>query len=277
MSAVLPIEALLVLGFVLGMILGSFLNVLSLRFHTGKSINGHSHCLSCQTRLRWFELVPFFSYVSLRGRCRHCRAAIPRRYFLMEVGTGLAVALTLWFTPVSVWWPLTIAIVLLLILIVVYDIDHMIIPNELVIILGLLSLAYLGQLWLMGLLTPLALLYHLLGGVLSAAFFYGLWWYSDGRWLGLGDAKLALPLGALVGLELIFSMIALAFWVGTLVSLTFLGYFTWRRRGQPHLRFLATPYTIKSEVPFAPFLIAGFALTFFGRIDVLTWFSYVWY
>ena len=72
-----------------GLIIGSFLNVYIYRFHTGKSLNGHSHCLSCGTGLKASDLVPLVSYLLLRGRCRTCGCYIPVRYFIVEFCTAV--------------------------------------------------------------------------------------------------------------------------------------------------------------------------------------------
>ena len=118
--------------------------------------------------------------------------------------------------------------------------------------------------------------WQLLAGALSYGFFASLWYFSKGRWIGYGDAKLALPLGYLVGLLGAFSMIVLSFWIGTAISLGLIGASKLRhKRGQSALRFLATPLTIKSEVPFAPFLIIAFLLIYLFGIDVLELISYV--
>ena len=87
----LPFSVLTLYAFVFGVIIGSFLNVYIYRFHTGKSLSGHSHCLSCGTPLKPYELIPLLSYVFLRGRCRTCGCKIPARYFLVELTAGLLV------------------------------------------------------------------------------------------------------------------------------------------------------------------------------------------
>jgi len=85
----LPTSFLLIIAFGFGIIIGSFLNVYLYRFHTGKSLSGSSHCLSCATPLKFYELVPLFSYLFLRGRCRTCSSLVPSRYFLVELLTGI--------------------------------------------------------------------------------------------------------------------------------------------------------------------------------------------
>jgi prepilin signal peptidase PulO-like enzyme (type II secretory pathway) len=102
----------------------------------------------------------------------------------------------------------------------------------------------------------------------AAFFFWGLWYVSKGRWIGFGDAKLALPLGMLVGIGDVFSMVVFSFWIGAGVSLVLLGIQKLLKRGKTSLRFLSTPITMKSEVPFAPFLILGFIAVHFLHADI---------
>jgi leader peptidase (prepilin peptidase) / N-methyltransferase len=258
----------------LGVIIGSFLNVFIYRFHTGRSLSGSSHCLSCQASLRWFELFPVLSYLALRARCRHCQATITPRYLIVEVLTGLLFFLVVNFIPVWWLWPLAWTLVSLLVVILVYDINHMVIPDSLVIAATVLAVIHLSYDWyLVGSITNI--LYSVLAGAIAYGFFAALWKYSAGRWLGYGDAKLALPLGLMVGWPGVFSMLVLSFWVGTIISLSMLGYQQYRRRrGQQRLRFLTQPLTMKSEVPFAPFLIVGFLLVYICGVDVLSLIAY---
>jgi prepilin signal peptidase PulO-like enzyme (type II secretory pathway) len=253
-----------IFAFLFGAIVGSFLNVVIYRLHTGKSINGRSHCLSCGTELQWFELVPILSYLFLRARCRHCSAHIPVRYAAVEVATGLTFLL-LWNlfggSPLLLLFYAIFASVLIIIF--VYDIRHTIIPDELVILLSVLALIYV--LFGHGLQTFVP---ALMGGMFCSLFFGGLWYFSKGRWMGLGDAKLAFPLGFMVGFPAAYSMLVLSFVVGALVSLILLALQRLLKTGKTVLRYSGIPLTIKSEVPFAPFLIVGFVLTQLFHADI---------
>ncbi len=259
--------------FILGAVFGSFFNVVIYRFNTGKSLGGRSHCLSCGKTLAWYELLPVVSYILQRGKCRHCSAHITARYALVELLTGalfLLVAKIFLLDPVLL--VLNLIVVSLLVIIVVYDLRHMIIPDSLVLFLCIPALAMV--LW-----DPLAFslalppLGALLGALIPAALFAGLWLVSRGTWIGLGDAKLAVPLGLMLGAWGSISMFILSFWIGAVIAvgllligraLKSLGR---RRGGQLFLRFLRRPLTIKSEVPFAPFLVAAFLLVHFAHID----------
>ena len=100
-----------------------------------------------------------------------------------------------------------------------------------------------------------------------------MWLVSKGRWIGFGDVKLAVPLGILVGSSLVFSMVVFSFWIGAAISLLLVG-LAKLQRGKLRLRFGLRGLTIKSAVPFAPFLIAGSLFTLFTHINVLDLFSF---
>ncbi len=256
--------------FTLGAVIGSFLNVVIYRMHTGRSLNGRSHCMSCGKVLSWHELFPVFSYLYLRGACKGCSAYIPPRYLMVEILTGLLFALV-WhlyaFDPVLL--VLNLLLVSVCVVMLVYDIRHMIIPNELSILVGIIATMFLG--YFVGTGGEVALvLGHVVASLSAAFFFWALWFVSKGRWIGFGDVKLALPFGFLVGLEGVFSMVVFSFWIGAIVSITLLGLERLTKRGKIRLHFLASPLTIKSEVPFAPFFIAGFLLVHLLHADIFT-------
>ena len=260
--------------FCLGAIIGSFLNVFIYRFHTGKSLGGSSHCLSCAKQLRWFELFPLFSYVVLRGRCRGCKSFVPVRYFVVEFVTAslFVVALHLAQSIEMLFWLFGIFIILLLI--TVYDYYHYIIPDELTLSLLALMSIWLGWQYWLGVMSLYSLGVLLAASMAGAGFFFFLWFISKGEWLGFGDVKLAIPLGLWVGATSVFSFIVLSFWIGAVISLMILG---WQKyeRGKRRLHLSAETLTMKSAVPFAPFMIAGATLVYVTQFDVLSLFSFV--
>lgn len=273
-SFLIPVWMLYTAAAGFGVIIGSFLNVYIYRFHTGKSLAGHSHCLSCANRLRWFELFPLFSFLALRGRCRNCGCKIPSRYFLVELLTSilfvLALTLSLDVISIGLFW----LIFSILVVITVYDLYHFIIPDELTITLTTAVFAVIGYGYYLNPSTVDTLALELvapLGGVL---FLYVLWFVSKGTWLGFGDVKLAYPLGLLVGPVKVFSFIVLSFWVGAAISL---GIIAWAklRGGKESLHLSGSTITMKSAVPFAPFLILSALIILFTRFDVLQLFSFI--
>lgn len=250
--------------FILGLIIGSFLNVVILRYNTGHTLSGRSKCFSCNKTLRWYELVPLFSYLVQKGKCRGCLSRISSQYFAVELLTGILFSLLAYqyfYHPGEVlfYW----LVVSVLVVITVYDLKHKIIPDSLVYLfivatlfrpfftvdnLALFSLAensYLMQIW------P-----YLTSGVLIFLFFWALWYFSDGRWMGFGDAKLGLGIGLLLGLRGGINAVVLAFWIGAITGLLLIILSRW-----PAVSSYKKYITIKSELPFAPFLFIGLLLT----------------
>ncbi len=218
----------------------------------------------------WYELFPIFSYLAQGAKCRHCTAYIPSRYLFVELLTGVSyVILWYYFRADLVLFALNTVLASTLIVLAIYDVRHTVIPDELTIVIGALAVLFLGyeyyvqrDLWVV--------LYDILGGLGASGFFSLLWYVSKGRWLGFGDAKLALPLGVIAGVFGVFSMVVLSFWVGAAISLTILGIQHLLKKGKTSLLFTGSPLTIKSEVPFAPFLIAGFLLVHLLHADIFT-------
>jgi prepilin signal peptidase PulO-like enzyme (type II secretory pathway) len=267
----IPIILIPYLAFLYGVIIGSFLNVYIFRFHTGKSLSGKSHCLSCAHPLRPYDLIPVVSFFMLRGRCRDCGCRITPRYFLVELVTGLLfVAVTTVtmdvITLLLLWW-----FVSLLVIIAVYDFNHFVIPDFLTAILTGVAVLVLAYELLAGG-SVMTTLYTILAASGAAGFYYLLWAISKGQWLGFGDVKLAFPLGLIVAPTEVFSVVVLSFWVGAAVSLILLGIGK-LGRGKLALRFFRLNLTIKSVVPFAPFMIAGCLIVLFTNFNVLTLFS----
>ena len=256
------------IGFLFGVIIGSFLNVVILRTHTKRSLGGHSHCMTCGKRLGALQLVPVLSYLALLGRCHFCGARISSRYILIELLSGILFAyiFTLELSPLLM--VVHLVFLSLLLVVFVYDIEHLIIPDEYVLALVPLALV-LGAAELPALsLAGIEQLF--IGAVLSFVFLGGLWKLSGGKWIGLGDAKLSVPLALAVGMMHTCALIVFAFWIGAVLSVSVLGLASLLARGQKRLRFFRTPLTMKAEVPFAPFLIGSFLIVYYGHADVFT-------
>jgi len=261
----------LIFAFVLGSIVGSFLNVVALRFRTGLSpFSGRSKCFVCGKTLHFYELIPVLSFLFLFGRCSKCRSKISWRYPLIEIITGFLFVGILLKTEMFLaigFWQFVLAFLYLsavwgiLTVIVLYDIKHKIIPDILVFAFCALSLLQ----GFMGGMTDF--LYTLLAGVLICMPFYFLWLISSGKWIGLGDSKLAFGIGCFLGISGGLSAVALAFWIGAVFGLLFIfvSKYLPRKYG---LSLFTKHLTIKSEIPFAPFLILGTALVFFFGVQV---------
>src|SRR3990167_10603774 len=219
--------ALFVIIFIFGTIVGSFLNVVILRYNTGVSFfSGRSFCPSCGKKLSWYELVPIVSFLALRGKCAGCGSKISWQYPLVEIATGILFLLTIFNFQFSIFNIETAIITLyywivwsILIVISVYDLRHKIIPDLLVFLFAGLSLVFLLlSTWKTGF-----QMWDFLAGPLFALPFPALWSVSQGKWMGVGDAKLALGIGWFLGLIKGSSAIILGFWMGAIVGLTPIG------------------------------------------------------
>ena len=260
---------------VFGLIVGSFLNVVILRFGT-HSLRGRSVCMSCRRRLEWFELVPILSWIALRGKCRSCRTAISAQYPFVELSTALLFAFLAGAfeaglrqgQPLAiVLFPASLAIASLLIAIGVYDLWHTIIPDPWVYAFA--ALALLAQ--ILALPSNTGLLLALAAGPIAASPTFVLWFLTRGRGMGFGDVKLSLGIGWLLGpFAGIFAVFG-AFVIGGFVSIPLLVLSSkwWNRMVagfiQPHSsvwgQLLSSKsgagYTMKSEVAFGPFLVVA--------------------
>lgn len=240
------------LVFLIGLVVGSFLNVVILRMNELHTIVfTRSHCLSCKKEIPWYDLIPFLSFVTLRGRCRNCDEPISWQYPLVEFGTAL-IFLVLFvkfgFTLVACYM---ILVTCFLIVIFVYDLKNMIIPDEMLFPAIVLAIIY----------TLFQNAYQMtlaFEGVLVAAGFLGiLYLLGRGKWMGLGDVKLAVLLGLLTPYPVIIVSLFLAFILGSIVGLIMIAY---------------KKKSFNSEVPFGPFLIIGLYITIFFGDKILNWY-----
>jgi prepilin signal peptidase PulO-like enzyme (type II secretory pathway) len=193
---------------------------------------------------------------------------------LVEALTGVLFMLSAYTAHTRVELLLLLLAVSVMVVIMVYDIRHFIIPDALTITLTAIAFAGLGidawqhkNLEHFGMAVGAAL-----AGVLM---FYFLWAISKGRWIGFGDVKLMFPLGLLVGPSFVFSLIVYAFWIGAVISLLLIGVGK-LKRGKLRLHLPMHNLTIKSVVPFAPFLIVSCLLILFTHVDVLSLFTFVY-
>lgn len=262
---------LIIFFLIFGIIIGSFLNVVILRMNTGKGINGRSGCLSCNKKLHWHELIPVISFFALKRRCSGCKSKVSWQYPLVEISTGI-IFLGVFLKQFSVFEYAPILAVVglifyliiwsILVVIFVYDLKHTIIPNKLVytfaifaFVFNLIQIPY--DLWFK---MPYVL--DILSGFIFFIPFFCIWYFSNGRAMGLGDGKLVLGIGFLLGFVSGISAIVIAFWIGAIVSVVLMLV--------SRLNISKHNITIKSEIPFAPFLILGTLILFFAKIDLLS-------
>lgn len=250
--------------FFLGAALGSFSLVLAWRLHEKKDwIRGRSRCDSCKRQLSAVDLIPIVSFLVLRGRCRYCKKPIPRSVFLAELLLGSVTAGSWLVWPFAVDTPAAIGLFAVWIVVCTlmsalfwYDLRWFILPSKLVYSLLAAALVF-------SLLRPLiadhgvtdAVVMPLAAAFLLSGLFFVLHTVSDGKWIGFGDVRLAIPLGLLIGSPLL-AWLALfaASTFGLVIALPGL------LRGQRKLG---------SKMPFGPLLIiATTTVVLYGDVAV---------
>ncbi len=271
--------------FILGTIIGSFLNVVIYRYNSGASpFKGRSQCFSCGKTLHWYELIPVFSFLLQRGRCRKCRVRLSWQYPIVEVLCGIIFAAVYLLGKPIIESAYLVTIFSTLLVIAVYDLRHQIIPDGLVAFFAVLALGWF--IWTTGFVRALNFpyLWTIIAGPMLFFPFWALWFVSGGRWLGLGDGKLTLGIGWFLGATLGGSAVLLAFWIGAAYALTIIAIqriamivsaytsqkhapwfcnqnFTWSKvNAHSHL-------SMKSEIPFGPFLILGIFIVYFTGVN----------
>ncbi len=246
--------------FLLGLLVGSFLNVVALRMGAGTDfVHGRSQCPRCQALIAWYDNIPLFSFLWLKGKCRSCHTAISWRYPAVELVSGLMYAATFAFlyhpgvvnaVPHTVW---LLGLFSFFLVIALCDMESMEIP---LILLQMSALWTLGALvfldWNAGM--PLwgswdaHLFPGLIGALVAWSFFASLTFFSKETWMGWGDVWLAGIIGLAVGIGGILLALTLSFGIGAL----FAGVLLYRKQAG-----------MGSQVPFGPFLVLGTCLFFF--------------
>lgn len=242
-----------IIFFIFGLIIGSFLNAVVYRLNAVESLMERSHCPHCKKKVRWFDNVPLLSFILLSAKCRDCGEKISWQYPVVEAITGIIFALigNYFFNLSDVsTWALTayyLAVFSILMVIFVYDFKYMEIPMvALWLGVGISLVYFIFSDW-QNFGSAVSILDFrtisgLLGGLVAGGFFYALAAYSKETWMGYGDAYLGLLAGLVVGWPNVLSALMLSFTIGALISVGLIA---------------VSKKTMKSQVPFAPFLITG--------------------
>lgn len=240
---------------VLGAISASFAGVIAARLNTGESwARGRSRCDSCGMTLALGDLVPIFSWFFSHGRCRGCRAKISVWYPIVEFTLGGLFVLSSLRFGYTFALALFLAALFVLTVIVLYDFRHTVVPSVLSTAFVLLGLLFAYHV------APDASVFGIVlmeSGIFGFVFL-ALHVCSGGRAMGLGDAPMVFGLSLLAGPQA-FSGLLFSFWIGAILGILIL---VSRPRGR----------RMYVEVPFVPYLAAGFLLAIFTEWNPLTWF-----
>ena len=258
----------LIPAFIIGAAAGSFLNCVIYRLEKNKSfLKGRSFCPHCRHVLSWQDLIPLVSFLMLKAKCRYCSKKISFQYPLTEIITGAVFVLVFshfsgfflesvsGFLSIIFYWVISC----FLIIIFIFDLKHYIIPDR--IVYPAIIIAFLYQLFralefanwdLFGIWNlEFGILKPVFSAILAAAFFGAIVFVSQGKWMGAGDIKLAFLMGLILGWPNILAGLFSAFLIGAIMGMALV--FSGKK-------------TLKSEVPFGPFLVTGtFIALFWGQ------------
>jgi leader peptidase (prepilin peptidase) / N-methyltransferase len=246
----------LILGAVLGLCIGSFLNVVIYRLPLKKSIaSPPSRCRNCDYLLRWYDNIPVLSWLRLRGRCRKCGTGVSIQYPIVELITGALFVLVIWLTPVGPLLASRLILVCILIALFGIDLEHQILPNSITlpgIVIGLLFSLIAPPGW------KDALVGALLGGTIlyGIAWAYYLWRREEG--MGMGDVKMLAMIGAFLGWKAVLVTLVLSSFAGAIIGLAMMAV----QKGD-----------MKYALPFGTFLAIGTVIAMFVGDPLVAWYA----
>jgi leader peptidase (prepilin peptidase) / N-methyltransferase len=229
-----------IIFFIFGIVFGSFFNVIIDRLPENESIlKGRSHCDFCKKQLRWFELIPLFSFIFQMGKCLRCGKKLSFQYPLVEFITGLIFVYAFILGNDN--------LVLILAYIVIFSsfiINFMVDLKYQILLDSMICLTILGSIIRIFVLNPFSSLWlpFLGAGLGAGGFFFILWFMTRGRGMGFGDVKLGFALGIFLGYPWVIYALYTAFLTGA-----FLGV----------ILIMLGKKKLKSQVAFGPFLIVG--------------------
>ena len=215
-----------------------------------------SECPKCGVKLKWWENVPIFSFLVLKGKCRYCGIKIPLNYLLTELAGGLLFVAVFYFNnglqviaPIKMFFEFFIVSVLLFVFL--HDILYKeILPGAiwLSIIITLIYHFFIGaDIWSVG-----------LGGLLGFSFFALQYFVSKGKWIGGGDVRLGLFLGLLLGWQLTVVALLFSYWAGAIVGVSLI---------------IAKKSKMNSEIPFGTFLVVGTLIAMYWGKNIIRWYG----
>jgi leader peptidase (prepilin peptidase) / N-methyltransferase len=244
----------LIIFFVLGAAIGSFINAASFRIAEGKNwVSDRSECPKCKQDLKWYQLIPIVSYLALRGKCGSCKTAISLQYLLVEI------AMAFLFLQAGQAWMLSgdyIELLFALILftsltfLFIHDLRYYILPDivtlpTLVALMGLQL--YMGMDW--------NLLF--LAVFIGSGFFAFQFLISKGRWIGGGDIRMGALMGAAIGWPYILVGLMLSYLSGSFIAIFLL---------------LSKKKAVGAKIPFGTFLALGTLATYWWGAPIWSWY-----
>ncbi|MFA7244910.1 MAG: prepilin peptidase [Candidatus Magasanikbacteria bacterium] len=241
--------------FVLGIVFGSFLNALEWRLKNNISLTTRSMCPNCKSNIKWYDNIPLFSFIFLRGKCRNCQTKISCQYPRVELILGLLFSFVFYYyTFIGDFSVLSIVrdclAMFVLVFIFVYDMKYLEVSDIMTmgsaVIFFVLAL-FLGSSWLS----------MLLGAMIGAGFFLLQFVVSKGKWVGGGDIRIGFLMGILLGWKLVILALWLAYVIGGIISI----FLVMRKKKE-----------MKAEVAFGTYLTVATIITMFLGNQILEWY-----
>jgi len=252
--------------FIFGLMIGSFLNVVTFRLHQKQSfIKGRSRCPKCHQQIRWFDNIPLLSFIMLSGRCRYCHTKISWQYPIVELVVGCLFAMAFWinfklpiFNLSFIWdWSLLMPVVVkflrdiffisVLTVIFIYDFRWY-------LILDIITIPAIIVAFVFNIILGFNVLNLLLATGIGGGFFLIQFIISKGRWIGGGDIRLGFLMGSILGLPQVLVALFTAYISGLIIVVGLL--MTGKKR-------------MSSQVPFGTFLSIATIISLLWGTDIL--------
>lgn len=231
---------------ILGLTLGSFLNAVIYRLHVSVSfLKGRSYCPFCKHDLNVLDLIPLVSFLALFGKCRYCKKPISWQYPLVEFGTAAAFLVLFWQFGLGSSFFVYLIYTCFLILIFVFDLRYYLILDK--VSLPALGFAVILSIFVL----QLSIWSVALGIVIGGGFFLIQFLVSKGKWIGGGDIRLGMVMGAMLGWQYVLIALLVSYIAGSVIGIGLI---------------IFSKKKWKSKVPFGTFLSAGtYSIFIFGE------------
>ncbi len=255
---------LLIFIFLFGLTIGSFLNCLVWRLHTGESMGGRSRCPKCKHQIAWYDNLPVLSFILLRGRCRHCGKKISWQYPLVEFITGVlfvvvfildcklniinCLQITNYKLQISLFRDFFLVSVMIIIFI--YDLRWYLILDK-------VTFPAMAVVIILNLLLGLNWQNLLFSGIIGGSFFLFQFIISRGKWVGGGDIRLGLLMGLVLGWKMLLLALFLAYLMGSIIGLGLI---------------IGKKKHWGSQIPFGVFLSPATLIALFWGEQILNWY-----
>jgi leader peptidase (prepilin peptidase)/N-methyltransferase len=252
----------LIISFVFGACIGSFLNVLILRLPQEESINGRSECPHCKHELQALDLIPVLSFIFLRGKCRYCGKKISPRYWIIELITASLFLFAVWqlFPQHALDYLIlfkALFVIAVCIVVFVIDFEHYLILDKIIfpacaaLLIVNIALDFVGHTGSV----------HFLSGVYGALIagipFWALCYFSGQKLMGYGDAKYMVFMGLALGFPNVLLGLFLSFILGSLVGIPLL---------------ISGRKQMSSKLPFGTFLAVCTVIALFWGPSIINWY-----